>query len=110
MIDKKAQISKLIETLKLFREKPGKFFRDGIGCDTFLKGMVFMAVHVELIDYERYKRLYREVATSYGWTWIANPFYLQMVDQGIEDDQIIDNLMAVEIEVWEKLLDLSTET
>lgn len=105
MIDKKAQISKLIETLKLFREKPLKFFLDGIGCDTFLRGMVFMAVQVNLIDYEIYKRLYREAALPYGWTWTANSFYLQMVDQGIDDDQIIDNLMKVEIEVWEKLLE-----
>ena len=109
MIDKKEHISKLIESLKFFREKPGMLFNNALECKRFLDGMRFMATHVDLVPHEQYKDVYREVAALYGWTWVANSFYLQMVDQGSEDNQIIDNLMKVEIEVWEKLLDMLSE-
>ena len=106
MTEKKEQMSKLIESLKFFRERPLMLFLNGLECKKFLDGMIFMVIHTDLIDHEVYKSLYREIARPYGWTWVANSFYLQMVDQGIEDDQIIDNLIAVEIEVWERLLSL----
>src|SRR5687768_14466761 len=105
MTDKKAHISKLLESLKFFRERPSMLFDNALECNRFLGGMRFMSTHVDLIPHEQYKDVYREFALPYGWTWVANSFYLQMIDQGIEDDQIIDNLMAVEIEVWGKLLE-----
>ncbi len=101
------QMQHIIRALELMRAKPfrcmtsveyaknaGTIWLDGFYCALGVLG---------LLD-ETTTPVYREVIESRGWLWGPNAPIPEMKRRGLGENAMIDELLSIEIEMWQRRL------
>ena len=84
-------------------DKPRMFFSDSSECFGFLNGLNFAITSLDVVVFADYNEVYETVAREHGWKWKANSFYRQLKEDGEDDTKIIEKLLLIEIEVFDRL-------
>lgn len=106
-LDKKAVLAALYRMpmfLEDVRTVPRMFFGDDVpNVMNFLRGMQFLYGSLGIQD--DYLTIFNSVAEERGWPIRAHHPYHYMVERGMDEDAITAEVLAIEIEVWKRMLD-----
>jgi hypothetical protein len=99
------KISKVIVMLEAMRKRPLMYIgvRDVQAAECFLAGLG-MGYHIfsggDLPDFEEVKK---RVISERGWEVTNTPPSKEMRERGMDDEVIVDEVIAMEIEVWRRM-------
>ncbi len=99
-MDQNEKISILLDVLQHMRKRPGMYFSTVTQADCYLRGF-YSASHI-CLDLPPSTRYRATVTIERGWTWSAVHPWNEMRNQGMDDAAIIDEMLAIEIEVWKR--------
>lgn len=96
-------LARVIQHLEAVQRRPAMY----VGCNDvermvhFLNG--FRVALAALLGLELQYAVRRQIEESRGWSHDAMHVYHRMVEQGMSPEQVIDELVAIEIDVWRRL-------
>ena len=99
-MSRKEKIQNILEIFHHMRKYPGMYFSTVTQADQFLRG--FLIASQICLDLPSDTRHRATVTTERGWTWTSVNPWNEMRDQGLDEAAIIDEILAIEIEVWQR--------
>lgn len=107
-VNMKEQIQAILDSLIHMYRRPELYFRDASHCQGILSGQKLTIFTLGIIANELYNSIYQQVIQGYGWTDTEWSVYGQMTNGGYTDADIIEELLAIEIETWQRILTEAT--
>lgn len=97
------QAHAVIEALEHIRKRPGMYFSDEFSAAiNFITGFE-TACRVLFSELERTTEVVQDVLAERGWQGNSTGFlWKEMETQGLEQSAIIEELLAIEIEIWKR--------
>jgi hypothetical protein len=69
----------------------------------FLTGFRIAALVMLAVD-EEHRELYEQVVVEHGWKWTPKHFSWQMTKRGWSPEKSVDELLAIEIDFWRRVI------
>ncbi|KAB2903001.1 MAG: hypothetical protein F9K27_14595 [Anaerolineae bacterium] len=94
-------VQKIIETLSIIRLRPKMYFRNVGELKAMLAGFNMAC---GLFGYPSgFDDAYRQAVVERGWKWLPAAGVLPaLIENGLDDDSIVEELLTIEIEAWKK--------
>src|SRR5262249_49787664 len=107
--NKGKRIRALIEMLEQVRQRPAMYIYplDGRSAENFISGVYATAYTLGLGDR---RKVWWEAQIARGWEMHATGPVPQMEERNMTAEQIVDEVLAIEIDAWTRLLDSQNTT
>lgn len=101
----KDNMQKVIEALREIQQRPGMYMAFTIDnpAINWLEGFRYALGLLENFHISRGMDIYENVAAERGWHW--NGISIEMTKRELSKNQMVNEVLAIEIAVWEKLLE-----
>lgn len=103
------KIEKVIALLQHGYEKPGMRFLDFSHCIGFVWGINAVCHDFDVVSFELHNTVHHEVAAELGWKYQANSPAMSIMEMDWEEHRKIRAFLKIEIETWQRIIQLGTE-
>lgn len=107
------QIRSLIELLEAARQRPGMYIgaAEPARVESFVLGIqvACCVLGEDASPGLTANELKRQVISERGWKWPVQGLVFHLRQRGLSDAQIVDELFAIELECWKRILHNSGE-
>lgn len=93
-------LESLIEALEYVRTHPRLYFLDSAQAAAFMSGIAFASSTFGFV--KNYTQEYRKVTQERGWKETPQHIKEQMKEKGLAEWDIVDELIAIEIEIYQR--------